>query len=83
MGRPGRRPLAAPQLEPVPGRCNARLRASSTGSQFCPNYPVKDRTRCRMHGGATPRLPRRLGERAARWQAIEEAARRLIRSEEH
>jgi hypothetical protein len=35
---------------PHEGRCNARTRRGG----FCPSYPVRGRTRCRMHGGATP-----------------------------
>jgi hypothetical protein len=40
--------------KPEPGRCGARLRGKSAG-RFCTDERVKDRTRCRAHGGATPR----------------------------
>lgn len=36
--------------EPIDGRCNARGRSGP-----CRNYPITGRTRCRKHGGATPR----------------------------
>lgn len=37
----------------VDGRCGAR-RKDGTGG-FCEKYPVEGRTRCRLHGGASPR----------------------------
>lgn len=40
--------------EPVPGKCGSRLRKSEPPS-YCQNAPAKDRTRCRLHGGSTPR----------------------------
>lgn len=43
------------QLVEVPGRCNAKLKASRHGSKFCPEPPMRERTRCRMHGGKSKR----------------------------
>lgn len=37
--------------EPIPGRCGARTRSNG----YCELYPLKGRTRCKRHGGATPR----------------------------
>lgn len=37
--------------EPLPGRCNARLRGNSTG-KFCSQHPMTGTVRCRMHSGA-------------------------------
>lgn len=45
-------------LEPVPGRCGARLRKSLErfGEQrYCERYPVQGRDRCKFHGGLSPR----------------------------
>lgn len=39
---------------PAAGRCGARLRGKLAG-KFCGEDPVKGRTRCRVHGGASPR----------------------------
>jgi hypothetical protein len=39
--------------EPIPGRCGAKIRSRTGG--FCKRYPLVGRTRCRLHGGATPR----------------------------
>lgn len=36
------------QPGPIPGRCGAHTRDGG----YCPAWPVKGRTRCRMHGGA-------------------------------
>lgn len=38
--------------EPLEGRCGARLRRHP--GKYCGKWPVSGRTRCRMHGGATP-----------------------------
>lgn len=40
--------------EPVPGRCGARTRGEEEG--YCTRFPETGRTRCRLHGGATPRV---------------------------
>lgn len=40
--------------KPREGRCGARLRGKDAG-RFCADGLVKGRTRCRLHGGATPR----------------------------
>lgn len=40
--------------KPQDGRCGARLRGADAG-RFCSEKPEKDRTRCRAHGGASPR----------------------------
>lgn len=39
--------------EPRPGRCGAKIRGKP--GQYCEQYPVTGRTRCRNHGGKTPR----------------------------
>lgn len=39
---------------PKAGRCGARLRGKDAG-RFCSDDPVKGRTRCRLHGGASLR----------------------------
>jgi len=41
-------------LEPLVGRCGAKLR-NSVPDKFCKKPPVAGRDRCRLHGGATPR----------------------------
>lgn len=40
--------------KPQKGRCGARLRGKDAG-RFCTDELVKGRTRCRIHGGASPR----------------------------
>lgn len=40
--------------EPIPGRCGARTRGDEPG--YCARFPESGRTRCRLHGGATPRV---------------------------
>lgn len=42
--------------EPQPGKCGARLRKSNP-PRYCRRPPLKGRTRCKLHGGATPRGP--------------------------
>lgn len=39
---------------PETGKCGARLRGKDAG-RFCTEDPVTGRTRCRNHGGASPR----------------------------
>lgn len=39
------------RLLKIDGRCGARTRQGV--DRFCMRYPVPDRTRCRLHGGAT------------------------------
>lgn len=41
-------------LEPLPGRCGARLRASDP-PRYCQKNPMKGRERCRLHGGLSLR----------------------------
>jgi hypothetical protein len=38
---------------PIPGRCGSPLRKKP--GKYCEKWPLKDRTRCRLHGGLTPR----------------------------
>lgn len=40
--------------KPKAGLCGARLRGKLAG-RFCTEDPAKGRTRCRVHGGASPR----------------------------
>jgi hypothetical protein len=40
--------------KPLAGKCGARLRGADAG-RFCSDAPVKGRTRCRVHGGASLR----------------------------
>lgn len=40
--------------KPREGLCGARLRGKDAG-KFCGDDPAKGRTRCRIHGGASPR----------------------------
>ncbi len=40
-----------PSSAPIPGRCGARLRKKP--GQYCGHWPLKGRTRCRLHGGAS------------------------------
>ncbi len=47
--------------EPIPGRCGAKLHYTGGVDRFCEQYPVHERTRCRIHGGSTlvgPMSPR-------------------------
>lgn len=37
--------------EPLPDRCGAECRDGN----YCTQYPVEDRDRCKMHGGKSPR----------------------------
>ena len=39
---------------PIAGKCGARLRGKDRG-RFCTDELVEGRTRCRAHGGSTPR----------------------------
>jgi hypothetical protein len=39
---------------PIEGRCNAKLKGKLAG-QFCGEKPLNGRTRCRNHGGLSPR----------------------------
>ena len=48
---PARRDADTGDQRPLPGRCGARTRSGLA----CLAYPVAGRTRCRMHGGASPR----------------------------
>lgn len=40
--------------KPIAGKCGARLRGKDAG-RFCTDALVAGRTKCRAHGGATPR----------------------------
>lgn len=40
--------------DPREGRCGAKLRLSDPPT-YCLRFPAKDRDRCRLHGGASPR----------------------------
>lgn len=44
----------AGSVRPEADRCGARLRGKDAG-RFCTDDPVPGRTRCRNHGGASPR----------------------------
>jgi hypothetical protein len=41
-------------LQPRPGRCGSRLRKSRP-PRYCQRHPLPGRTRCALHGGASPR----------------------------
>lgn len=58
----------------IDGRCGAQLRGQS--GIYCEKYPVKDRTRCRLHGGKSPtgdRHPSFLHGRRSRYVVSQEA----------
>lgn len=40
--------------KPIDGKCGARLKGEDAG-RFCADVREKDRSRCRLHGGASPR----------------------------
>lgn len=44
----------AGSAKPKVGKCGAKLTRADRG-RFCDADPLKGRTRCRLHGGATPR----------------------------
>jgi hypothetical protein len=44
----------AGSAKPLAGKCAAKLTKANRG-RFCDADPLEDRTRCRLHGGATPR----------------------------
>ena len=61
----------------APSSCGAKTRAGTS----CKSPPVRDRSRCRMHGGTSPGAPK--GNRNAwkhgRWSAGAIAERRRFR----
>lgn len=44
-------------VEPVPGRCGAKRRKSDP-ARYCKAYPLKTKTRCKVHGGAQEKVKR-------------------------
>jgi hypothetical protein len=64
--RSKRNPKEAPQPQgrqktagsdgPIEDRCGAYL-SRTDPPKYCKKYPAKGRTRCKLHGGATPRGP--------------------------
>jgi hypothetical protein len=54
--------MAQGSESPTAGRCGAKLRRSNP-ARYCLQWPIRGRTRCKLHGGKSP-----IGPAAAAWK---------------